>query len=132
MHEAIIAETGGIAGLRDATMLHSGVARPFAIFGGVEMYPTDFTKAGALLHSLIKSHPFMDGPKRTAFVATLYFLARCGYAIPERFSIDEVIEFCVSLAEENLLQARGENIRPKTIAEMAVWLQKLLSERANP
>jgi hypothetical protein len=38
MHEAIIVETGGVPGLRDATLLHSAVARPFATFAGKEFY----------------------------------------------------------------------------------------------
>lgn len=126
IHEVIIAETGGLPGLREATMLHSAVARPFATFGGQELYPTDFEKAGALFHSLIKSHPFMDGTKRTAFAAALFFLESCGYAIPARFPIGEVIDCCVSLAEENLRQSRGENITSRTIPEIAAWFQKLL------
>jgi death on curing protein len=126
MHDVIIAKTGGIAGLREATMLHSAVARPFAAFGGRELYVTDYEKAAALFHSLIKSHPFMDGTKRTAFAAALYFLERCGYAIPERLPLKEAIEFCVSLAEENLRQSRGEPVVPKTVDEIAAWLQQLL------
>ena len=63
IHECIIAETGGIVGLRDAAMLHSAVARPFATFDGAELYPHDFEKVAALFHSLVKSHPFMDGTK---------------------------------------------------------------------
>ena len=126
IHEVIIAETGGIVGLREATMLHSAVARPFASFGGQELYPTDFEKAAALFHSLIKSHPFMDGTKRTAFAATLYFLDNCGYVIPAQLPLHEVIDFCVSLAEENLRQARGEDVALRTIPEIADWFQNLL------
>jgi len=126
IHEVIIAETGGLPGLREATMLHSAVARPFATFGGQELYLTDFEKAGALFHSLIKSHPFMDGTKRTAFAAALFFLESCGYAIPTRFPLDEVIDYCVSIAEENLRQSKGETITPRTIPEIAAWFQKLL------
>lgn len=48
MHEVIIAETGGLPGLRDAAMLHAAVARPFATLGSQERYPTDFEKAAAL------------------------------------------------------------------------------------
>lgn len=73
IHEIIIDETGGIAGLREAAMLHSAVARPFVTFDGQELYSTDFEKAAALFHSLIKSHLFMDGTKRTAFASALYF-----------------------------------------------------------
>lgn len=126
IHEVIIAETGGLPGLREATMLHSAVARPFVTFGGQELYPTDFEKAAALFHSLIKSHPFMDGTKRTAFAAALFFLENCGYAIPPRFPLDEVIDYCISIAEENLRQSQGENITPRTIPEIAAWFEKLL------
>src|SRR5438067_1506386 len=108
IHEVILAETGGIAGLREATMLHSAVARPYATFGEQELYPTDFEKATALFHSLIKSHPFMDGTKRTAFASALFFLDPCGYTMPAEFPLDEVIDFCVSIAEENMRQSRGE------------------------
>jgi death-on-curing protein len=126
IHEIIIAETGGLAGLREAALLHSAVARPFATFGGSELYPSDFEKVAALFHSLIKSHPFMDGTKRTAFAAALFFLERSGHALPKRFPLDRVIDFCVSVAEENLRQSRGEDIVPRSIGEIAAWFQELL------
>ena len=127
IHEIIIAETGGLAGLREPGLLHSAVARPFATFGGQELYPSDFEKAGALFHSLIKSHPFMDGTKRTAFASALFFLNRCGYSLPTRFPLDRVIDFCVSIAEENLRQSRGEDITPRSIGEIAAWFQELMA-----
>jgi len=127
IHEIMIAETGGLPGLREATLLHAAVARPFATFAGQELYPSDFEKAAALFHSLIKSHPFMDGTKRTAFAAALFFLERCGNSLPKRFSLDEVIDFCISIAEENLRQSRGENVEPRTIVEIAAWFRELLA-----
>ena len=126
IHEIIIAETDGILGLRDAAMLHAAVARPFATFEGRELYPSDLEKAGALFHSLIKSHPFMDGTKRTAFSAALFFLQSCGFSLPTRYPIDQVIDFCVSIAEENLRQSQGEDIELRSISEIAVWFQELL------
>ena len=126
IHEVIIAETGGLIGLRDAALLHSAVARPFATFGGQELYASDFEKAAALFHSLVKSHPFMDGTKRTAFAAALFFLDRCGYSLPKRFPLDRVIDFCVSIAEENLRQSRGEDLAPRSVSEIAAWFQELL------
>jgi death-on-curing protein len=131
MHEIIIAETGGLPGLRDATMLHAAVARPFATFGGQELYPTDFEKAAALFHSLIKSHPFMDGTKRTALAAALYFLERCGYPIPQRLPLTEVVTFCVSIAEENLRVSRDESVKPRTISAIAEWFRELLNPHAE-
>ena len=74
IHEAVLAETGGIPGWRDAAMLHAAVARPSATFGGEPLYASDLEQAAALFHSLIKSHPFLDGAKRTAFLAALWLL----------------------------------------------------------
>ena len=128
MHEIIITETGGLPGFREAVLLHSAVARPFATFGGQELYPNDFEKAAALFHSLIKSHPFMDGTKRTAFASALFFLENLGHSIPRTLPLEEVVDFCVSLAEENLRQSQGENITPRTIPEIAAWFRKLLGD----
>src|SRR5262245_19220744 len=93
IHEIAITETGGMEGLRDGAMLHAAVARPFATFGGEDLYLDYFEKAAALFHSLIKSHPFMDGTKRTAFLSALYFLENRGHTIPAHFPKDEVIRF---------------------------------------
>ncbi len=127
IHERIVARTGGLEGLRDGAMLHAAVARPFATFAGEDLYPDDFDKAAALFHSLIKSHPFLDGTKRTAFAATLYFLEVCGYPRPAVLPEDEVIRFCLAVAEENMRQSRGEPVEPKGIAEIAAWFRQLLA-----
>ena len=116
-------------GLRDGAMLHAAVARPFATFSGEELYGDDFEKAAALFHSLIKSHPFLDGTKRTAFLATLYFLADRGHAVPQHLPKDEAIRFCLALAEENLRLAAGGIRQTLTIADIAAWLHWLLNPR---
>jgi death on curing protein len=127
IHERIIARTGGIEGMRDPAALHGAVARPFATFANQDLYPDDFEKAAALFHSLVKSHPFMDGTKRTAFASTLYFLEVYGHPRSASLPEDEVIGFCLDLAEENARQARGEPVQPKTIAEIAAWFRSLLA-----
>lgn len=129
MHEVIVTETGGLPGLRDANALHAAVARPFATFDGRELYQTDFEKAAALFHSLIKSHPFMDGTKRTAFAAALYLLDRCGYSIPTRIPLEETVEFCVAIAEENLRRAEQEIFSARSVPEIADWFRKLLDQQ---
>ena len=126
LHERIIATTGGIEGLRDAAALHAAVARPFATFAGEDLYPDDLDKAAALFHSLIKSHPFMDATKRTAFAATLYFLEVYGHPRPPSLPEDEVIRFCLAVAEENARQLVDESLQPITIAEIAAWFRQLL------
>lgn len=128
IHEVIIEESGGLEGLRDGAMLHAAVARPFATFGGEELYPDDFEKAAALFHSLIKSHPFMDGTKRTALMSTLYFLENRDHVIPKHLPKDEVIRFCLDIAEENIRRAADPSIQPKTITEIATWFRRLIGE----
>jgi death-on-curing protein len=130
IHAVIIAETGGMSGLREAGLLHAAVARPFATFSGQDLYPTDFDKAAALFHSLIKNHPFMDGTKRTAFTTALYFLEQTGHAIPHELPLTEVVEFCVAVAEENMRLSAGEPIRSRSIADIAAWFRELLSKIA--
>lgn len=127
IHEVVIDENGGLAGLRDGTMLHAAVARPFATFAGEDLYPDDFEKAAALFHSLIKSHPFMDGTKRTAFLSTIYFLENRGQAAPQYLPKAEVIHFCLEIAEENLRRAEDPSVQPKTITEIAAWFRQLLA-----
>ena len=43
---------------------------------GKDAYPDLFTKAGALLHSLARNHPLVDGNKRLAWLATWVSLAK--------------------------------------------------------
>ena|SRR2546422_340864 len=127
IHERVITRGGGgLEGIRDAALLHAAVARPFATFGEVELYPTDFDKAVALFHSLIKSHPFMDGTKRTAFTAAVYFLHERGYILQRPFPKDDIIRFCVGLAEEGQRLAAGEPITVQTIRQIADWLKGLV------
>jgi death-on-curing protein len=127
IHQRVLTKGGGGSeGILNAAMLHAAVARPFATFGGVELYPDDFEKAAALFHSLIKSHPFMDGTKRTAFASAVYFLHERGYPLQRPLPQDEVIRFCVQVAEEAARQAEGEPVRPKTISEIAAWFRDLL------
>ncbi len=133
IHERVLAKGGGgREGICDAALLHAAVARPFATFGGVELYPTDLDKAAALFHSLIKSHPFMDGTKRTAFASAVYFLQERGYTLRRPLPKDEVIRFCVAVAEEAKRQAEKEPVQSKTIAEIAAWFERLVLESPAP
>ena len=81
IHARLIAETGGEHGVRDLGMLLSAVARPQASFDQADLYPDVFTKAAALLESLIGNHPFVDGNKRTGISAAGLFLRQNGYRL---------------------------------------------------
>jgi death-on-curing protein len=72
IHEEQIAEHGGGDGVRDRGLLESALARPRNAWGyGVQDL---CTLAASLGHGVARNHPFVDGNKRTAFVAVETFL----------------------------------------------------------
>ena len=78
LHEQLVAETGGSAGVRDEGLLESALSAPFQGFGGVDAYPSIQQKAARLGYGLVKNHPFVDGNKRIGAHAMLVFLALNG------------------------------------------------------
>lgn len=76
IHRVLIKKYGGIAGLRDKNVLESAVNRPYQTFDGQELYTTTVSKAAALIESIISNHPFMDGNKRTGYVAMRVLLRK--------------------------------------------------------
>jgi death-on-curing protein len=76
VHDEQLAEHGGGSGLRDANMLESALARPqqLANYGN----PDVADLAAAYGYGLARNHPFVDGNKRSAFVAVELFLALNG------------------------------------------------------
>lgn len=69
LHRISIDLYGGSLGIRDEGYLQSALERPFSTFGGEDLYTTAFQKAAAILESILKNHPFIDGNKRTGFFA---------------------------------------------------------------
>ena len=60
--------------IRDVGLLESAVARPRTVVFGVEAYETIWTKAAALLQSIVNNHALIDGNKRLGWLATAVFL----------------------------------------------------------
>ena len=67
---------GGPVHVRDIGLLDAAVHRPRASVLGQDAYPDLMTKAAALLLSLARNHPLVDGNKRLAWLATYVFLAK--------------------------------------------------------
>ena len=76
MHERLLAEHGGALGLRDSSLLESALARPRQLIAYGE--PDICELAAAYASGIVRNHPFVDGNKRTAFVAAYVFLASNG------------------------------------------------------
>lgn len=79
MHDALLAEHGGAAGLRDVALLESALARPPNQFAYGEIDICALAAANAA--GIVRNHPFMDGNKRTAFLSAYVFLRRNGITI---------------------------------------------------
>ena len=75
---------GGPVEVRDLGLLDAAVHRPRASVLGQDAYPDLFTKAAALLHSLARNHPLVDGNKRLAWLATYVFCAKNGVELDPR------------------------------------------------
>ncbi|MEI7622569.1 MAG: type II toxin-antitoxin system death-on-curing family toxin [Actinomycetes bacterium] len=60
--------------IRDVGLLESAVARPRTVVFGVHAYESIWTKAAALLQSIVNNHALIDGNKRLGWLATAVFL----------------------------------------------------------
>ena len=106
----MVKKHGGSSGVRDMHLLQSAINRPFATYGGEDLYPDIFLKSGALIQSIVKNHPFIDGNKRTAFGVTYTFLRRNKIQITA--PTWEVVKLMVEVANKNL-----------SVDEIASWLK---------
>ena len=75
IHERQLAEHGGTGGVRDEGLLESALARPQQLYAYGDPTPDLADLAAALAYGLARNHPFVDGNKRTAYVAYRTFLA---------------------------------------------------------
>lgn len=111
VHDQMIKRFGGLHGVRDLGLIESAVARPQATYGGRHLYSSLLDMAAALLQSLLKNHPFVDGNKRTALTATGVFLKLNGYKLTNAH--DEEVEFAVNVDNEHL-----------PVEEISQWLRE--------
>lgn len=74
LHQLMIAETGGSAGIRDCNLLDAALESAFITFDGKELYPTKEEKAAKIGFELISNHAFLDGNKRIGMYIMLTFL----------------------------------------------------------
>jgi death-on-curing protein len=105
VHEEQLAEHGGASGVRDAGLLESALARPRNLVSYGQPDAADL--AAAYGFGLARNHPFIDGNKRTAFVAVELFLALNGWSL----TIDDAncVLTMLSLAAGELSEAGFAN-----------------------
>jgi death-on-curing protein len=99
--------------VRDAGLLESALARPQATVFGSDAYPSLHLKAAALLHSLARNHPLVDGNKRLAWAATAVFLGINGHRVVT--GQDDVVDLVLAVAAGSLDDLE------KIAAQLAAW-----------
>lgn len=83
--------------IRDVGLLEAAAARPRASAFGEDAYPDLWTKAAALLQSVVKNHPLVDGNKRLGWLATATFLELNGVEVTKATN-DDVYELVMRVA----------------------------------
>ncbi|MEW6118646.1 MAG: type II toxin-antitoxin system death-on-curing family toxin [Pseudomonadota bacterium] len=114
-HDEQLAEHGGAAGFRDEGLFDSALARPLNL--AAYESPDACALAASYAVALAKNHPFIDGNKRTAFIAMEVFLLLNG------FDLDANDAECV-LAMLNIAAGEWDE------ATLAAWLRERITPRA--
>lgn len=79
IHESMLAQHGGLSGIRDENMLESALAKPRNLF--VYDTPDIAAMAASYAAGIILNHPFLDGNKRTGFMSSAAFLELNGHEL---------------------------------------------------
>jgi death on curing protein len=103
MHSELIAQSGGLDGIRDNNMLDASINSPFHTFDEQYLYPTIQAMAAHLAFSLIKNHPFLDGNKRIGILSMLVFMDING--LPIDCTNDELVTLGLGLADSTISEA---------------------------
>ncbi len=106
--------------VRDIGLLASAVARPRASVFGQDAYPDIWTKAAALLQSIVSNHALVDGNKRLGWLATAVFLYLNGTRV-ELARNDDVYDLVIGVAS-------GE----ADVATVAAHLRQIIEEPQSP
>ena len=120
LHGESLAEHGGGAGLRDEGLLDSALGRPLNLLAYADpAQPPDVAAlAASYTIGLAKNHPFVDGNKRAAFLATGLFLYLNGYRL----------DTSQADATMTMLAVATDDV---TEDEFAAWLRARASLRAK-
>jgi death-on-curing protein len=101
--------------VRDFGLLASAAARPRATVFGEDAYPGLDRKAAALLSSLARNHPLVDGNKRLAWAATRLFLLMNGGDL-RGYTEDEAYDFVIAVAAGSVDEV------DKIAEQLRLWL----------
>lgn len=95
-----IASALGVRDVRDIGLLDSAAQRPQSSVFGSESYPSLAKKGAALIESIVRNHPLIDGNKRLGWSAVAIFFEMNDS--PINISNDEAYEFTYAVAAGKL------------------------------
>lgn len=116
VHEEQLAEHGGASGVRDEGMFDLALSRPLnlAAYGS-----PDVAALGASYgFGLARNHPFVDGNKRTAFVAVELFLWLNGWQLvaDDAQCVLTMLSLAAGdMAEDEFAQWLRQHIQPRQV-----------------
>lgn len=84
--------------VRDVGLLQSSLARPNTTLYGADAYPSLDLKAAALMHSIVTSHPLIDGNKRTAWALMITCVLLNGFEVVAE--TDDAFDFVLGVATD--------------------------------
>jgi len=114
IYEMMLAQHGGLAGVRDEGLLESALSKPRNLFAYEK--PTRAEMAASYAAGIIINHPFLDGNKRTGFMVAAVFLEVNGHELTA--TEESVVEYTLGLASGKL-----------TERDYAAWLNDNSSKR---
>ena len=105
MHDCLIAEHGGHAGVRDEGLLKSALVRPRQLLAYSDL---DLALlAATYVTGIIRNHPFIDGNKCTGFMMGYVFLGRNGLRLtaPEAETTQVILSLAAGTLSEDAFAA---------------------------
>ena len=101
IHEMMMSQHGGLAGVRDEGLLVSALAKPQNRFAyGSKSMPE---MAASYAAGIVLNHPFLDGNKRTGFMMAATFLEINGWQLTA--TEESVVQHTVALASGTLSES---------------------------
>jgi death-on-curing protein len=100
IHDRQLVEHGGAEGLRDESLLRSGLARPL---NHLTYASSDIIELATMYTAgIVQDHPFVDGNKRTGFVVSVLFLELNGYGFKasEEAAAQAVVELAAGTIDD--------------------------------
>jgi death-on-curing protein len=118
IHDALLREHGGLAGVRELGLLDSALARPKYLRSLGSAGADVFELAACYALAIAQGHPFHDGKKRTGFLAAYVFLKDNGFTL--RALETDVVRVMVLAAQNEIDQT-----------ELARWMRECTQPNAD-